>query len=55
MCGEVIGVYEPVIVFDDDLPRTTSVAREPELGRVQGLIVHAHCGSSARSALDEDR
>ena len=54
MCGEIIGVYEPAIVFDHDLPRTTSLAREPDLGRGQGLIVHADCGIAGHEAQPDD-
>lgn len=31
VCGDAIGVYEPVVVCDDASPRTTSLAAEPTL------------------------
>ncbi|MHB1570551.1 MAG: hypothetical protein ACYCXW_19435 [Solirubrobacteraceae bacterium] len=32
-CGEVIGVYEPVVVIGSEGQRQTSLVREPELAR----------------------
>lgn len=31
VCGDVIGVYEPLLVCGQAQTRTTSLAREPEL------------------------
>jgi hypothetical protein len=30
-CGDVLGVYEPLILISDDFPRVTSRAAEPHL------------------------
>jgi hypothetical protein len=40
-CGDVIGVYEPAVVIEDDEPRETSRANEPELERTS--LYHADC------------
>jgi hypothetical protein len=43
-CGDVIGVYEPIVVVEHEGERETSLAREPELARRSGvLLVHARC------------
>ena len=48
-CGERIGVYEPTVVLETKGIRTTSLAREPDIARLPGVIVmHAGCASEAR-------
>jgi hypothetical protein len=43
-CGQLIGVYEPLLVVDDDGARTTSRAAEPGLDCEQGVPhYHAAC------------
>jgi hypothetical protein len=42
-CGEVIGVYEPLVVHRGSRARTTSLAAEPELERTSALHYHQAC------------
>jgi hypothetical protein len=42
-CGEVIGVYEPLIVVEGFYERETSRAAEPELAHVEGQHYHRNC------------
>jgi hypothetical protein len=52
-CGELIGVYEPLVLVTPDGARATSIAAEPELlatgwaGHHPGCIDHA--GDDARA------
>lgn len=47
-CGDVIGVYEPMIVITAGGARKTSRAREPELTQDDGILLHAHCEAPRR-------
>jgi hypothetical protein len=44
-CGEVIGVYEPMVVLEGEVARRTSLAAEPDLRRSARVreCVHAEC------------
>jgi hypothetical protein len=42
-CGDVIGVYEPLVVVHDGVARTTSAAAEPHLGEEPGERFHRAC------------
>jgi hypothetical protein len=42
-CGEVIGVYEPLVVREEDGARTTSRAAEPDLKASGGTHYHRDC------------
>jgi hypothetical protein len=42
LCGETIGVYEPLVVDPASLPRTTSRAAEPWLDP-SGVYYHSGC------------
>lgn len=42
-CGEVIGVYEPMVVYAKGLARTTSRAAEPDLEAVAAAHYHRDC------------
>lgn len=42
-CGEVIGVYEPLVVCAAGLARTTSRAAEPDLGATGATHYHRSC------------
>jgi hypothetical protein len=42
-CGEVIGVYEPVIAYDGSGARTTSRAAEPDLRANAAAYYHRDC------------
>lgn len=42
-CGEVIGVYEPLVVCDRDHTRTTSRAAEPKLRASESSHYHRNC------------
>jgi len=45
-CGEVLGVYEPIVVRDGRGARETSIAAEPELGASAADLYHARCRPS---------
>lgn len=55
-CGEVIGVYEPLIALVDGRPRETSRAAEPLAGEDavpcyhRGCYEQTHAGRPARRA-----
>ena len=42
-CGEVLGVYEPIVVRDGAGLRETSIAAEPELRSSETALYHARC------------
>jgi hypothetical protein len=44
LCGEPLGVYEPLVEVDGERVRRTSRAASPELKCGQGVsCYHAHC------------
>jgi hypothetical protein len=45
VCGDVIGVHEPLIVVGTGSVRRTSLAMEPALGSGDEVITHAGCES----------
>jgi len=48
-CGDVIGVYEPLVVMEEDGPRHTSVAADPKLRDDQWERYHRVCYAAAFS------
>jgi hypothetical protein len=44
VCGDAIGVYEPVLVIDGGWARTSSLLREPLLGSGADVVIHRACG-----------
>jgi len=42
-CGEVIGVYEPVVVREGASPRNSSLAAEPALAGAPAQLYHQAC------------
>ena len=43
-CGDVIGVYEPIVIVEHEGDRETSLAREPTLHARPGILVaHRAC------------
>jgi len=42
-CGDVVGVYEPVVVCDGNSARTTSRAAEPNLEATAAAYYHRDC------------
>ena len=42
-CGEVIGVYEPLVHVLDGIADTTSRAASPEIAHTRGAVYHAAC------------
>lgn len=42
-CGEVIGIYEPLVLAHEGLVRTTSVAGDPRIGAEPGQRFHRAC------------
>lgn len=43
VCGDTIGVYEPVVVRVDERLRESSLAREPRLASGGGVVMHPAC------------
>ena len=43
VCGDVIGVYEPLAVVRGESVRRTSLAMEPSLASGEEVITHASC------------
>ncbi len=48
-CGDVIGIYEPLVVIEPDGPRQTSRAAEPELASPLGTHFHRDCYEIVRA------
>jgi hypothetical protein len=46
-CGDVIGVYEPLVVCGGGSVRTTSRAAEPDLRGGDGTHYHCDCYADA--------
>lgn len=42
-CGDVIGIYEPVVLVEAHGPRQTSCAAEPELTQSSRECFHRDC------------
>lgn len=42
-CGEVIGVYEPLVLVTEEGSRTTSAAAEPHVVEESGARFHRAC------------
>jgi hypothetical protein len=55
-CGDVIGVYEPLVLEDGEVARTTSRAAEPDLRASATTHYHRECyGAGAKRALTPPR
>lgn len=46
-CGDVIGVYEPLVVMTETGTRETSLAAEPDLTGVPSPVYHCACSDHA--------
>jgi len=53
-CGDVIGVYEPLILVSGDRIRETSMAAEPELPLSGAEHYHRACHPGSRPADRDD-
>jgi hypothetical protein len=42
-CGQIIGVYEPIVAYDGSGARTTSRAAEPDLRASAAAYYHRSC------------
>jgi hypothetical protein len=51
-CGEIIGVYEPLVLLEGRAARSTSCAAEPELMRATGDFFHRACHVAAHAEHD---
>ncbi len=49
-CGDVIGIYEPLVAIDDGGVRETSCAAEADLTPLDGTHLHRTCYPSWRDA-----
>jgi len=54
VCGDVIGVYEPICVVRAGSVRKSSLAREPVLGSGEEAIMHFACCSDLGVGRGED-
>jgi hypothetical protein len=54
LCGDVIGVYEPVLVVGEGTARTSSLAREPHLASGEDVVIHRTCGVDAGILAPDD-
>jgi hypothetical protein len=52
LCGDVIGVYEPLVHVLDDAARHTSRAADPGLYRAGGAHYHVDCYDRLGSSSD---
>ena len=55
VCGDVIGVYEPLVAVAVGSVRTSSLAREPALGSGPEILAHLVCGEDLRFGGGERR
>ena len=54
-CGDVMGVYEPLVIVDEHGARQTSRAAEPQLVREQGMQhYHRACYDAANEGSAAD-
>ena len=53
-CGEVIGIYEPLVLAHDGLARATSVAGEPYIAAEPGERFHRACHAEISAASTAD-
>lgn len=53
-CGDVIGIYEPLIVVSGDRVRETSLAAEPELPLAGAEHYHRACYAGSPPARHDD-
>jgi hypothetical protein len=54
VCGGAIGVYERVLVIEEESARASSLAREPDVGDHGATVIHRDCAprlSGERSQL----
>jgi hypothetical protein len=55
VCGDVIGVYEPLVAVAVGSVRTSSLAREPALGSGPEILAHRACGEELELGEGERR
>jgi hypothetical protein len=51
-CGDVIGVYEPLVLLAAGQARTSSAAAEPQIGDGAGELFHRACYAEPLPAAD---
>jgi hypothetical protein len=49
-CGEVIGVYEPLVVREENGVHTTSRAAEPDLQAIAAAYYHRDCYAASQAS-----
>ncbi len=54
LCGDRIGVYEPMIAVEDGAARRTSLLREPDLRGGSAALFHTECVDLADTARPVD-
>lgn len=55
ICGDVIGIYEPLLVLGPGSPRPSSLAKEPLLASSDGRIVHRGCATAVAEIAEGTR
>jgi hypothetical protein len=50
-CGDVIGIYEPLVLLADGHARTSSAAAEPQIGDELGKHFHRACYPDSLAAI----
>jgi hypothetical protein len=53
ICGDAIGVCEPLVVIDSESARPASPAREPDLGDDGEILAHRYCTTPPTTASDD--
>jgi hypothetical protein len=51
-CGDVIGIYEPLVLLFDGRARTSSAAAEPQIGEGPGGRFHRACYPESIAAIN---
>lgn len=46
-CGDVIGIYEPLVLLSESDRRETSLAAEPDLAVGASSVYHSACSTHA--------
>lgn len=51
-CGDVIGVYEPLVIVEGGGPRESSLAAEPALADASAKLYHQGCHAASAEQLE---
>jgi hypothetical protein len=45
VCGDAVGMYEPVVALTADSMHRSALAREPQLADSRAVLVHRDCAT----------